>query len=580
MSLLVVGPELVESAAADLESIASALRAANASAAVPTSALVAAGADEVSAAVASLFALHSKQFQALSAHASAFHQQFVQTLSSGARSYSATEAANAALGVVNAPTEALLGRPLIGNGANGTTNAQGVGTAGGPGGILWGSGGNGGNSTAAGAPGGAGGSAGLIGNGGMGGTGGWGAAGGAGGRGGWLFGNGGEGGTGGPLGVGGAGGNARLWGDGGTGGTGGELASGGAGGNGGYLIGDGGDGGTGGVLGGGGLGGKAGHVGTAGAGGAGGGEATVTLTYEKLPYNSADNLVPREVVNISIGGGPTVPVIVDTGSEGLLVPPQDVNFATLGPKTNPMPLTSPQYGFNGGYDVFSYNTYTASVNLGNGIITAPMTVDVMVSGTQTVGTVQTPIDLTYATPKMGVGVNTQVVVGNSPVQELPGTLNQGVLLNNPANELQFGANPLTPYAKVPGAPISNAVYIAVTDGGTPAPVNAHGYIDSGGIYGGVPQSAMPHDQASATHVPSGDNISYYLGDPNSGGTLLYSMTSDGSPEVFSDGFNSGIFPFSGGSDLTAGPSGTNAPNGIPIYVSYSPSGIGTTYFDN
>jgi hypothetical protein len=97
------------------------------------------------------------------------------------------------LGVVNAPTEALLGRPLIGNGANG---APGTGQAGGPGGILFGNGGAGG-SGAPGQAGGAGGAAGLIGNGGAGGAGGAGANGGSGGTGGMLFGNGGNGGSGG-----------------------------------------------------------------------------------------------------------------------------------------------------------------------------------------------------------------------------------------------------------------------------------------------------------------------------------------------------------------------------------------------
>ena len=141
MSLLVVAPELVESAAANVESIGSALRAANAAAAVPTTGIAAAGADEVSAAVAALFAGHGQEFQALSAQASAFHQQFVQALSSGAGSYLTAEAANASplqaaeqnmLRVINAPTELLLGRPLISTGSSGpsggaaTSNATGT----------------------------------------------------------------------------------------------------------------------------------------------------------------------------------------------------------------------------------------------------------------------------------------------------------------------------------------------------------------------------------------------------------------------------------------------------------------------
>lgn len=173
MSFLVVVPEFLTSAAADVENIGSTLRAANAAAAASTTALAAAGADEVSAAVAALFARFGQEYQAVSAQASAFHQQFVQTLNSASGSYAAAEATIASqlqtaqhdlLGAVNAPTETLLGRPLIGDGAPGTATSP----NGGAGGLLYGNGGNGYSATASGVGGGAGGSAGLIGNGGAG----------------------------------------------------------------------------------------------------------------------------------------------------------------------------------------------------------------------------------------------------------------------------------------------------------------------------------------------------------------------------------------------------------------------------
>ncbi|ORV46644.1 hypothetical protein AWC00_02550 [Mycobacterium conspicuum] len=169
------------------------LDAAHASVTASTTGLVPAGADEVSTAVTALFAEYGKEFQKLGTQASAFHQQFVQALSSGAGAYAATEAANVSslrtleqdvLGAINAPTEALLGRPLIGNGVNGTA----ANPNGGDGGLLFGNGGNGFSQTTSGVAGGAGGSAGLIGNGGAGGAGGAGAVGGAGGLGGWLAG--------------------------------------------------------------------------------------------------------------------------------------------------------------------------------------------------------------------------------------------------------------------------------------------------------------------------------------------------------------------------------------------------------
>ncbi|WP_152531282.1 PE family protein, partial [Mycobacterium sp. UM_CSW] len=171
MSLLLAVPEVMSDATTTLANLGSTIGAAQAAAASPTTGLLAAAGDEVSTAIAAMFSSYASSYQALSAQAAAFHTQFVQAINAGAGAYGSTEAANAtpletlqqdALELINAPTDTLLGRPLIGNGANGITTAQGVGTAGGPGGILAGNGGNGGNSTATGAPGGAGGPAGLL----------------------------------------------------------------------------------------------------------------------------------------------------------------------------------------------------------------------------------------------------------------------------------------------------------------------------------------------------------------------------------------------------------------------------------
>ena len=81
--------------AADVAGIGSSVSAANAAAAAPTTAALATADDEVSAAITAVFSSHARQFQALSAQAAAFHDQFVQILKSGAGSYASTEAANA-----------------------------------------------------------------------------------------------------------------------------------------------------------------------------------------------------------------------------------------------------------------------------------------------------------------------------------------------------------------------------------------------------------------------------------------------------------------------------------------------------
>lgn len=62
MSVLVAAPELLISAATDLKSIGSALGAANAAAAGPTTGLATAAADEISTAVAALFTEQGQQY--------------------------------------------------------------------------------------------------------------------------------------------------------------------------------------------------------------------------------------------------------------------------------------------------------------------------------------------------------------------------------------------------------------------------------------------------------------------------------------------------------------------------------------
>lgn len=176
MSFVVTAPPVLASAASDLGGIASMISEANAMAAVRTTALAPAAADEVSAAIAALFSSYARDYQTLSVQVTAFHVQFAQTLTNAGQLYAVVDVGNGVLlkteqqvlGVINAPTQTLVGRPLIGDGTHG---APGTGQNGGAGGILWGNGGNGG-SGAPGQPGGRGGDAQLLGNGGDGGAGG------------------------------------------------------------------------------------------------------------------------------------------------------------------------------------------------------------------------------------------------------------------------------------------------------------------------------------------------------------------------------------------------------------------------
>ncbi|MGB9226124.1 PE family protein, partial [Mycobacterium sp.] len=118
MTFVIAAPEKIASAASDLSGIRSMIAAADAAAANSTITVIAAAGDEVSAAIASLFSSHGQAYQSISAQAAAFNRQFVQALHGAGFSYADAEAAAAAslqtaghdlLGVINAPTDAVLG---------------------------------------------------------------------------------------------------------------------------------------------------------------------------------------------------------------------------------------------------------------------------------------------------------------------------------------------------------------------------------------------------------------------------------------------------------------------------------------
>ncbi len=122
MSFVIAVPEAFGAAATDMANIGSTLDAANAATSARTTGVLAAAADEVPVAIAGLFCGHGQGYQELSAQAAAFHEQFAQALTAASGSYAATEAANEAanasplqvlLNLINTPTQALTGRPLI-----------------------------------------------------------------------------------------------------------------------------------------------------------------------------------------------------------------------------------------------------------------------------------------------------------------------------------------------------------------------------------------------------------------------------------------------------------------------------------
>ena len=560
---LIVVPNVLGQAAANVDAIGASLKAAHAAAATSTTTIAVAAADEVSGAVTALFVDFGRSFQVLGSQAEAFHAEFAQVLNAATLQFVAAEAANTSplavvgtafndiLGVINAPTEFLFNRPLLGNGTNGTaTNPNGQ-----AGGLLIGNGGNGYSQTGAGLVGGTGGNAGLLGLGGNGGNGGPGGAGGRGGTGGLLWGNGGFGGNGGTGtatlagGTGGNGGNAWFVGLGGNGGNGGAPGTGtgnsiygggaGEGGRGGWLVGalpfiD-----------------VSGHNGTPGANQSG----QVSLSM----YNTTEALIGG-----SVNGGSAVQMLVDTGSNGLVIPWQNVGMQNLG-----WPVSFGVSGYSGGLGYF-YMTFNAPVNFGNGIVSAPTNVNVVLfswptslsSALQGNWSFQNYFSTAGAGAILGIGPNATGPSTTNPVQSLPSALAGGVYINEPKSYLQFtSSNPIPGGGvAVTGSPISNFnVQVTLPGGGGTTTTNVSSIIDSGGVYGTILSSMV----GNASSVPSGTEISYY-----DGTTLLFSYSQSEIANLqvipsYAAPINSGFSPF----------------RQMPVYISYSPSGTGTTYFD-
>ena len=114
------------------------------------------------------------------------------------------------------------------------------------------------------------------------------------------------------------------------------------------------------------------------------------------------------VVDVSVDGGPSVPVLVDTGSTGLVIPLRDIGLFHLG-----LPTGFGTGAFTGGVTYF-YITFDTTVNFGNGIVSSTP-VDVVVFG------FPTPFgnfaNGNGAAGIMGVGVNAGGPGPSSPVRD-------------------------------------------------------------------------------------------------------------------------------------------------------------------
>ena len=263
------------------------------------------------------------------------------------------------------------------------------------------------------------------------------------------------------------------------------------------------------------------------------------------------------VVNVSVNDGPRNPMLVDTGSSGLIIT-RDSAPGDLGE-----PVATGEIRFSGDLTkTFRYTTYVTTVDFGGGAVTAPTAVNIVDDADA--AAFEEFLKPAQVDGILGVGANTYGPGPDGytiPTASLPGELSDGFLLYQGAllglfGVMVFGPNPLPTRVSVPGAPDAY-VTVSINDG---PKQTANSIIDSGGVYGTLPAYLI----GGATSVPTNTKISVYTAD---GATLLYSYNTIGSnsPTVVDDGalMNTGYIPFQQG----------------PVYINYAaPNRIGSTDF--
>ena len=263
------------------------------------------------------------------------------------------------------------------------------------------------------------------------------------------------------------------------------------------------------------------------------------------------------VVNVSVNNGPRNPMLVDTGSSGLIIT-RDSAPGDLGE-----PVATGEIRFSGDLTkTFRYTTYVTTVDFGGGAVTAPTAVNIVDDADA--AAFEEFLKPAQVVGILGVGANTYGPGPDGytiPTASLPGELSDGFLLYQGAllglfGVMVFGPNPLPTRVSVPGAPDAY-VTVSINDG---PKQTANSIIDSGGVYGTLPAYLI----GGANSVPTNTKISVYTAD---GQTLLYSYYTIGSnsPTVVDDGalMNTGYIPFQQG----------------PVYVNYAaPNRIGSTDF--
>ncbi len=206
------------------------------------------------------------------------------------------------------------------------------------------------------------------------------------------------------------------------------------------------------------------------------------------------------LVNATVGKGSATPLLVDTGSTGLVIPFQKAG-GLLGLLQLGLPTGGGISGYSGGLD-YAYLTYNAQVNFGGGLVTSATPVDLELFAWPT--SIQSALTNGFsfqnffapdgASGVLGIGPNSGGPGPSIATQALPGSFGQGVLINETATNpyLQFGSQPATVGKPGNQSPIADADRGADHHAGRERqwsrPQSYSSEIDSGGVSGTIPFS--------------------------------------------------------------------------------------------
>ena len=231
-------------------------------------------------------------------------------------------------------------------------------------------------------------------------------------------------------------------------------------------------------------------------------------------YNGVRRVSP--IFAMSINGGESVNVLLDTGSFGLVINPQVIGLKDLG-----TPIDHGESCYGDCSTKYEYDVYNIPVSVYEGVDSTPTPVLVV--------TLDTWFGLSQSNGNyegiLGIGPNAYGPGRTTPLWALPGLLSQGILMDYRRNRAILGPNPYAARVTLDGSP-RNDLFIKVGDNEGQV---IETLLDTGGLVGVIPSSLV----GGASSVPDGTLISVYTADRE---TLLFSYRTRGNntPEVNDD----------------------------------------------